>query len=293
MRTGILACAALALLAGCGGGGSYGPAADGGTGGPPVDPPVDPPGPLVVLDLATGAIADATGDPVLAGDRIYFRRVGGTAELSAGDAVSEIGTDDTTTIVDVADCWISVHEVSQEQWTRLAASAPAHAAPWSSYAAVGAFGGAAAVAGAKPAFGVSWQALQAVLAGWNGGAGHVQLRAPSAVEWEYACRSGAETPTRYAWGSSESAATAGAMARVRETRGAGLGPAACGSLLANAAGFHDMAGNVWEWVAGDVPELRGGSWYDNLRSAASGNRLALDPDIPYPTAGVRLVLEAP
>jgi serine/threonine protein kinase len=111
------------------------------------------------------------------------------------------------------------------------------------------------------------------------------FRLPSEAEWEYACRAG--TTTAYSFGDT----ITGEQARFDRD-----GPVACGRFPANPWGFHDMHGNVWEWVE-DIPAdypkdggteeaaeavvtgetsgrvLRGGSWYPftgNVRSSDRG-----------------------
>lgn len=288
-----LAAGLLALsLAGCGGGGgNYTPPATGGGTPPPPPPPTKS---FVALKLSDGTTVTSDAPPALDASHIIFRKISGTAPLSLVDAVDESGLHEATGSATVAVCYISTHEVTQAQWGSLAAFAPTYAAPWTPYSTDAALGGAAAVSANKPVFGVSWTALQAVLTSWNAGTpGSTTLRAPTPNEWEFACRGGATTATRYHWGSSEDPATAGTYALVRQTRTA-AGPGTCGQRSSNALNLYDMSGNVWEWVYdGTTASLRGGSWSDNLRSAASGNSQAMAPDVPYPTAGVRLILELP
>jgi formylglycine-generating enzyme required for sulfatase activity/serine/threonine protein kinase len=64
------------------------------------------------------------------------------------------------------------------------------------------------------------------------------FRLPSEAEWEYACRAG--TTTAYSFG--DTITTKQARFDARD------GPVACGRFPANPWGFHDMHGNVWEWV---------------------------------------------
>jgi len=65
---------------------------------------------------------------------------------------------------------------------------------------------------------------------------------PTEAQWEYACRAG--TSTRYSWGNSISATDANWDHGADPDR-----PVDVGSFSPNAFGFHDMHGNVYEWVA--------------------------------------------
>lgn len=98
------------------------------------------------------------------------------------------------------------------------------------------------------------------------------VRLPSADEWEIAARSGLDR-TRYPWGWADP---------VTEAHFDAEGPARVARYRPNAFGLYDMAGNVAEWVLGDVGSLDqawalGGSWAER------------DPDflrvftrVPYP-----------
>jgi formylglycine-generating enzyme required for sulfatase activity len=90
------------------------------------------------------------------------------------------------------------------------------------------------------------------------------FRLPSEAEWEYACRAG--TTTAYSFG--DTITTEQARFDGRD------GPVACGSFPANPWGFHDMHGNIWEWVEDAYAEYpKGGGTEEAARAAEGGARV--------------------
>lgn len=115
---------------------------------------------------------------------------------------------------------------------------------------------------------------------WNDAAAYCEAaggRLPTGEEWERAARGGRDGAARFVWGDRDPFSGGPAPANLWDGRfphpppgGAGARPrdgyagiAPVGEFPANAYGLHDLAGNVWEWIAGGSPgdrRLRGGSF---------------------------------
>jgi formylglycine-generating enzyme required for sulfatase activity len=187
--------------------------------------------------------------------------------------------------------WLGKHPVTQTEWNNELGNNPCH------------FKGAD-----RPVEQVSWHEVTSFcekLTELERKAGRLPAgmayQLPTEAEWEYACRAG--TTTRFAFGDELTAKDANFAGNVDETTDVGKYPA-------NAWGFHDMHGNVWEWTAdwfeenyptgkvtnptgpadGSYRVLRGGSCYDAANSARSANRLRTGPAISYDILGFRLSL---
>ena len=172
---------------------------------------------------------------------------------------------------------------------------------------------------AHPVTCVSWQDATTYAAWLSQKTGHA-YRLPTASEWEYAARGGADIETP--WGANATAACR--SANVADTAAAGRYPgwtvqpcndgfvhsAPVGSFAANAFGLKDTLGNVFEWVEdcwfddySGAPadgsartggacierELRGGSWFTTPAHLRAQYRNRFEPDYRSNSIGFRLV----
>lgn len=133
-------------------------------------------------------------------------------------------------------------------------------------------------------------------------------RLPTEAEWEFACRAG--TSTFFHFGNSLS--TVQANFRPNAPAASLARPAPVGSYGANALGLYDMHGNVSEWCldwygeryyttrssrsdpagpsSGQERIARGGSWKDVDENCRSAHRDHAKPGARYKIAGFRVVM---
>jgi formylglycine-generating enzyme required for sulfatase activity len=151
---------------------------------------------------------------------------------------------------------------------------------------------------AWPVAGVSW-ADAVAYCGWLSRETRRAYRLPAEAEWEWACRAGSRTP--FATGSELTAADANFL---YQENGERIGPGTrtpVGAYPANAFGFHDLHGNVCEWVAdawhpgydaeaGDLARrvIRGGGWDYLPRLLRSAWRDGLPIDTRRDNLGFRV-----
>jgi formylglycine-generating enzyme required for sulfatase activity len=168
--------------------------------------------------------------------------------------------------------YLGRYEVTQAQWAaRMGSNPSTHSSPSPEVPPAQVLN--------RPVEQVSWVTVQGYLAATG-------MRLPTEAEWEYACRAGTQTPF---YNGSTDDLTVSALAwcsvnAIGQTR-------PVGGRAANPLGFHDMLGNVWEWVSDwygpypSVPEIdptgpsggesrviRGGSFEHGSSAARSSAR---------------------
>ena len=176
-----------------------------------------------------------------------------------------------------------------------------------------------AQAGTHPVTCVSWNDAEAYAKWLSSTTGH-RYRLPSASEWEYAARAGADTPQPWSAGGQDACANANIADESAGRRYPGWAVFPCddsyvytapvGAFRANAFGLSDMLGNVLQWTEdcwhenyagapidgsawtdGDcsLHEIRGGSWFSNPTYVRADYRNRFPADYRTSTAGIRLV----
>lgn len=121
--------------------------------------------------------------------------------------------------------WMGKFEVTQGQWTRIMGANPSRFKKGDNY----------------PVERVSWNDAQGFIRRLNRNSAF-KFRLPSEAEWEYACRSGGR---QIEYGTETGLAPPGSVNSWNHNKKVSL---PVGSFKANPLGFHDMSGNVHEWV---------------------------------------------
>lgn len=154
-------------------------------------------------------------------------------------------------------------------------------------------GGRMAGSNDVPKVGISWSDAGAFLGRLREIAGgERQFRLPSEAEWEYACHAGQRREVLQVYGQDRLALMTAAGHEARYNYPPVREPTAerVGGRTPNAWGFHDMLGNVWEWVADryaadayrhpagaaagvdDSRVIRGGSYKSDIAQVRCGVR---------------------
>ena len=245
------------------------------------------PDPAVVTDPAWRARLAATGLPWRVRDRasgVELLLVPPCAgQRGAGEDDLEAAADERPAhaVTLVEPFYLGRFEVTQAEWSRVLGEAPS-------------FFHDPAEAAERPVEQVALFRVHEFLAATG-------LELPTEGQWELACRAGDLRPRH------------GALDDVAWHRGnSGGTPHAVGARAANALGFHDLLGNVWEWTRGGyladeyertagravdarmflatAPKavLRGGSWYDPPKRARASARYAVERDFVGGHVGFRV-----
>ena len=185
--------------------------------------------------------------------------------------------------------YLAKYEITREQWE--AVEGPG---PWAPGAPL------------RPAAGITWSDVQQYVQALNDAPGDAEFRLPTEAEWEYACRAG--TATKYSFGDAD--ADLGDDAWYGGNSGGATHDV--GTKLPNPWGFHDVHGNVWEWVqdywslysaghqidplgptSGSHRVARGGSYLEGPLNQWSASRGKFELNYASAAIGARLVVMLP
>jgi formylglycine-generating enzyme required for sulfatase activity len=187
--------------------------------------------------------------------------------------------------------YLGRHEVTQAQWAATMGNNPSY------FVAANGFPDS----DARPVERVSWITIQGYLSATG-------FRLPTDAEWEYACRAGTQTPFHSGPGfpnGTTDDSLVSQIAWVYCIDGCLTKPV--GGKAPNAFGFHDMLGNVWEWVndwygtysssaqtnptgpaSATLRVMRGGGWSNASNFVRSSLRLDTRPGNTYHDIGFRV-----
>ncbi|QWR78696.1 formylglycine-generating enzyme family protein [Candidatus Magnetomonas plexicatena] len=187
----------------------------------------------------------------------------------------------------VDDFYIGKYPVTQEQWKSITGGNPSRFQDVENL----------------PVEQVSWEDVQDFIKELCAKSG-ANYRLPTEAEWEFACRGGG-LKERYSVGNFPDNAAWYDATSGRKTQ-------PVGTKNPNSLGIYDMSGNVWEWVLdvyakdayrkhgrnnpvhhGPVRSrvMRGGSWYDSVKSVRCTNRYYANPGFRFIDIGFRLVFK--
>lgn len=277
-----------------------------------------------------GVINSGTGSPTqtgaentpidLPGDFIFI--TGGTFSMGSPETENWRGEDETQHTVTVSDFAMSIHEVTQAEYEKIAGSNPSSFTgddlPVDSVSWIEAITYCnlrSEAEGRTPAYQIVGETVT-----WNRTVNGYRL--PTEAEWEYACRAGTTTPFNtetsisaeeanyyghYPYEIEENYFSQGNLQTqpgvYRQTT------VAVQSFSPNGWGLYDMHGNVGEWVwdyygsypteavtdptgpeSGALRVNRGGGWNDFAKNMRSAYRAAAPQDQQRFNVGIRLVL---
>lgn len=212
---------------------------------------------------------------------------GGCYQMGCGDWTSECQNDEIPVhAVCINDFWLGKYEVTQGQWQKIMGRNPAFFKLGDDY----------------PVETISWEHTQQFLAALNRKT-NKSFRLPTEAEWEYAARSKGMNE-KYAGGNKIENFSWCSFNSDQKTQ-------KVGTKKPNRLGFHDMSGNVSEWVqdfylsdyynkspeknpqgpkTGQGHVYRGGCWGNVPGFLRVVARAWNPPDIGINTIGLRILL---